>query len=67
MRKIDDRVLTGIFGKGEVAVTESQSQVFTVQARGSLSKSSSQSVDVKMECFIYALNASDGSFKGFTP
>ena len=39
MGKIDNGVLTGIFGKSEVVVAESQSQVFTVQARGSLSKS----------------------------
>ena len=39
--KIDNGVLTGIFGKSEVVVAKSQSQVFTVQARGPLSKSSS--------------------------
>ena len=39
MGKINNGVLTSIFGKSEVVVAKSQSQVFTVQARGSLSKS----------------------------
>ena len=39
MGKINNGVLTSIFGKSEVVVAKSQSQVFTIQARGSLSKS----------------------------